>query len=78
MGTALKGITLSKTVDRIEPDAIADFNFIMGDMNSRFKTTYSHHIDKVDQSKHLIEELDELYEMRHKRYRYPGYHEESI
>jgi hypothetical protein len=48
MGTALKGITLSKTVDRIEPDAIADFNFIMGDMNSRFKTTYSHHIDKVD------------------------------
>lgn len=78
MGAALKGISLSKTIDKFEPDAVADFNFIVGDLNSRFKSTYTVHIDKVDQSCNLIEDLDELYEMRHLQRRYPGYHEEPI
>ena len=41
MGAALKGISVQKQSDKFEPDAIADFNFIIGDMNSRFKSTYT-------------------------------------
>lgn len=64
MGAALKGISLSKTVDKFEPDAVADFNFIIGDLNARFKSTYTQHIENVTHSQNLIEELDEMYEMR--------------
>lgn len=64
MGAALKNITLQKTADKFEPDAVADFNFIIGDLNSRFKSTYTEHIDKVSQSSAMIPQLDELYEMR--------------
>ena len=63
MGAALKGISVSKQSDRFEPDAVADFNFIIGDMNSRFKSTYTQHIDHVHNSHKMVEKLDEIYEM---------------
>jgi len=40
-------VCLSKFTDKFEPDAVADFSFIVGDLNSRFKSTYLEHIDKV-------------------------------
>lgn len=48
MGSALRWISLSKTADKFELDAVGDYNFIFGDINSRFKSTYSEHIDKVE------------------------------
>jgi len=47
IGAVLKGVCLSKFTDKFEPDAVADFSFIVGDLNSRFKSTYLEHIDKV-------------------------------
>ena len=48
MGAVLKGVCLSKFVDKFEPDAVSDFNFILGDINARFKSTFMEHIDHVD------------------------------
>ena len=78
MGAALKGISVQKQSDKFEPDAIADFNFIIGDMNSRFKSTYTQHINRVHESHLMFEELDEIHEMKQVYERYPGYHEEKI
>ncbi len=64
MGAALKNISLSKTIDKFEPDAVADFNIILGDLNSRFKSTFTKHIDQIDESYIMIPVLDELYEQR--------------
>lgn len=47
MGDSLKVMSLSKIEDRIEPDASCDFNYILGDLNARFKSTYSQQIDNV-------------------------------
>lgn len=64
IGQLLKGIALSKTCDKFEPDATADFTYLIGDFNSRFKSTYTQHIEKVEQSSQMLETMDELYEMR--------------
>jgi len=40
--------------ERIEPDAIADFSMILGDLNSRFKSTYTKHIQNVKNSREMI------------------------
>lgn len=78
MGTALKGISLQKPKDRFEPDATADYNFILGDLNMRFKAKYTDFIEFVEFAKEHIPTYDELYEQRHERNRFPGYHEEAI
>jgi len=46
----LKEIGLFSEKDMIEPDAIADVNFFMGDLNFRFNNTYTQHLAQVDQS----------------------------
>lgn len=43
----LKEIGLFSEKEQIEPDAIADINFFMGDMNFRFNRTYTQHIGQV-------------------------------
>lgn len=78
MGETLRGISVSNQNDKVEPDALADFNFIIGDLNSRFKSTFTKHIENVDQSMHMLKELDELHEMRNEKMRYPGYQEKQI
>lgn len=77
MANILKEINNNSLI-KIEPDAIADYTFILGDLNYRFKSTYLEHIHNVRNSKHLIPNLDELYESRTSLGRYPGYDEMEI
>jgi hypothetical protein len=42
----LKGIL----ANRVEPDAVADYCTILGDLNYRFKATYTDHIHNVRKS----------------------------
>jgi hypothetical protein len=55
-------------IDRpeLDPDIIADYNFIMGDLNYRFDSTYEHMTqnDKVKIAPQLISELDQLTKSR--------------
>lgn len=50
----------------------------MGDLNMRFKSTFSEHISKVLQSSEMIEELDEMHECRFHKAMYPLYEEMPI
>jgi len=78
LGTALKGISIQKMADRFEPDAVADYNFVLGDLNMRFKSTFSEFIEEVETAKDQIIKYDELHEQMYEKYRFPGYHEEPI
>ena len=60
MANILKDI--SNNSDKYEPDAVADYCILLGDLNYRFKSTYLDHINNVANSKNLIPMLDELYE----------------
>lgn len=73
---ALKQVSTSK--DKLEPDAIVDFSFFIGDTNSRFKTTYSEFIEHIEQAPQHIPLYDELHEALSLNHRFPGYHEEPI
>ena len=44
--------------DMIEPDAVCDFNFFMGDLNFRFNRTFQDHMPDIDRSPQLLRELD--------------------
>ncbi len=46
----LKEIGLYSEKDMIEPDAIADINYFMGDLNFRINSTYDKHIERVKDS----------------------------
>lgn len=51
LANILRNIGCSKnSADRVEPDANSDFSIILGDLNSRFMSTYTAHIDKVKKS----------------------------
>ena len=58
--------------DTIEPDALNDFNFFMGDMNMRFNRKFKDHEPDLADSPNLIEKYDQLYEVQQKGY-FPGY-----
>ena len=62
----------------VYPDALADFCILMGDMNYRFKTTYSQHIDSVHESQKLFRSLDELVSEMSMFLKFPGYQEMPI
>ena len=47
--------------DMIEPDAVNDFNFFMGDLNFRFNRTFTEHYPQVKLSPELFRELDQLH-----------------
>ena len=44
--------------DMIEPDAVHDFNFFMGDLNFRFNRTFTVHYPDVKLSPELFHEYD--------------------
>ena len=50
----LKEIGLYSEAERIEPDAIADINFFMGDLNFRFDRTFTQHSKHVLRSAELF------------------------
>ena len=49
----LKEIGLFSEKDSIEPDAIADINFFVGDLNFRLDRTYTEHIKHILKSPEL-------------------------
>ena len=57
----LKEIGLFSETERIEPDAIADINFFMGDLNFRFNRTFTQHSKHVLQSAELFPQFDQLH-----------------
>ena len=59
------------------PDCEADYCHILGDLNYRFKTTYTKHIQQVNHSSEMIPELDELFQERQQG-KYPHYYEMPI
>lgn len=78
MSNILKGISCAKTGEKIEPDATSDFSFILGDLNARFASTYTKHIARVEESKDLIPDMDELYKAYTQEGKYPFYEEMKI
>ena len=44
--------------DMIEPDAVAEFCFFIGDLNFRFNCTYTNHIQDIERSPELAPTLD--------------------
>lgn len=79
LANVLKNLSCVKSAsDKIEADAAAEFSLILGDLNSRFKSTYSKHIAKVKNSRDMIDSLDELYEGMHINNYLHGYYEDKI
>ena len=61
----------------IEPDAISDFNFFMGDLNMRFMTSYTEFIDHVADAPSHLADLDQL-KAAFRNKNFPGYTEGKI
>lgn len=65
----------------VEPDATADFSFLLGDFNSRFKTKFSDFVairkGVITDAYTFIHQLDELRESL-REYRFPNYLEPDI
>ena len=59
----LKSISCNEK-DMIEPDAVHDFNFFLGDLNFRFNRTFMEHMPDIHRSSELFRELDQLHEAR--------------
>ena len=51
----------AKDQSRIEPDAIADINFFLGDLNFRLNRTYTEHVSQVYNSPQMVSQYDQLY-----------------
>ena len=49
---------ITRSTHRIETDSLCDFNFIIGDLNSRFNRTYNEHIADVKKSAEMINSYD--------------------
>lgn len=60
MQEILKEIGLFNEREMIEPDAIADINFLMGDLNFRINSTFSQFAPQVLQSPQLYKTMDQL------------------
>ncbi len=43
---------------RLEPDATADINFFLGDLNFRLNRTYSEHVSEVYNSPQMVPQYD--------------------
>ena len=50
--------SMLKGINAIEPDATSDFNFLLGDFNSRFNRKFSEHINHVKKSPAMVPEFD--------------------
>lgn len=63
LANILRNLGCSKnSADKLEPDASADISIILGDLNSRFMSTYTNHISNVKKSSQMVDKLDELYQ----------------
>ena len=56
----LREIGLFSEQDMIEPDAVSDFSFFLGDLNFRLNSTYRQHAANLANSAQLISSLDQL------------------
>lgn len=74
----LNEIGLFSEKEMIEPDAIADINFFMGDLNFRFNRTYTEHIPDVQHSPSLIYKFCQLHLVRSVNKVFPEYEENEI
>ena len=74
----LKEIGLFSEKEMIEPDAIADINFFMGDLNFRFNRTFQQHAADVLKSPELVPKLDQMMIARRDFAVFPGYEEKKI
>ena len=56
-------------------DMVSDYNFILGDLNYRFKSTYTDFISQIENAPRFILNLDELSWERNQedRLKYPQY-----
>jgi len=79
LANILRNLSCSKNpANKLEPDANADISIILGDLNSRFMSTYTNHISNVKKSSQMVDKLDELYQSMNMKYFCYGYHEEPI
>ena len=62
----------------IEPDAVSDFSYFIGDLNFRLNSTYTEHAREVNRSAQMVEELDQLYLLRESEGIFPDYEEKAI
>ena len=69
----LKDIGLFSEKEMIEPDAVADINVFMGDLNFRFNRTYQQHSPDVLNSAQLVPNLDQLTIAKRDLGVFPGY-----
>jgi len=53
MGSIMKGINPSKS--KFEPDSVSDISIILGDLNYRFKSTFTSYIKVVEDGKAINE-----------------------
>lgn len=74
----LSEIGLFSEREQIEPDAIADINFFMGDLNFRLNRSYSEHIGQIQHSASLVYKLDQLNLLRSQYRVFPEYEENEI
>ena len=60
MGDVLKGLKYER--EELDPDITCDYNFILGDLNYRFESSYEEMIDEnlIQQAPQLIETHDQL------------------
>ena len=78
MASILREITPAKEENKFECDATAQYNWIMGDTNFRFKCTFTQNIEHVFESKNQLETLDEGYDARILKKKFPFYDELPI
>ena len=64
--------------EELDPDFIADFSFILGDMNYRMEGAYDTLVPRLDEIVKLRKELDQLHKSMTELGRYPDYHEFDI
>ena len=64
--------------EEMDPDVIADFSFILGDMNYRMEGFYETLVPKIDTIVEERKNLDQLYKSMTQFGRYPDYIEQEI
>ena len=68
---------ITRSTHRTETDALCDFNFIIGDINSRFNRTYTQHIAEIHKSPDMAVDYDQMIDQMRKGH-YPNYQENPI
>jgi len=64
--------------EELDPDVIADFAFILGDMNYRMEGTYEGLVPQIDKIVQMRPKLDQLHKAMTEQCKYPDYQEQEI